>query len=76
MLMMNRAVPEPDPIDPEQLLTIRQVAQMLQYSEQTIRNRIASGTFLPPTHRDGRLVRWRRADILSFMERFKNRKLW
>ncbi len=63
MLMMSRSVPEPDSDDPEQLLTIRQVACLLQVSEQTIRNRIASGTFLPPTHRDGRLVRWRRADL-------------
>lgn len=72
MLMMSRSTAEPDPSDPDQLLTIQQVAGLLQICEQTIRNRVASGTFLPPTHRVGRLVRWRRADVLEFVGRFEN----
>ena len=67
MLMMSVAKPKPDPYDPEQLLTIQQVAQLLQYSVQTIRNRVDSGHFLPPTHRDGRQIRWRRADLLDHL---------
>lgn len=69
-LMMGRT-PEPDPLDPKQLLTIKQVARLTQLCEQTIRNRIASGKFLPPIHRDGRMVRWRRADLLDFLKRFE-----
>ena len=70
LIMMGRSKPEPDLYDPEQLLNIQQVAGLLQYSEQTIRNRIDSGKFLPPTHRDGREVRWRRADVLDYIQRF------
>ena len=36
MLMMGRSKPDPDPYDPEQLLSIQQVARLMQYSEQTM----------------------------------------
>jgi len=71
MLMMSPGKPTPDPFDPEQLLTIYQVAQLMQYSVQTIRNRVDSGRFLPPTHRDGRMIRWRRADLLAYLHRLR-----
>lgn len=67
MPMMSLNKPDPAPCDPEQLMTIRQVAQLMQYSVQTIRNRLDSGSFLPPTHRDGRMIRWRRADLLEYL---------
>lgn len=71
MLMMSLRKPNPDPFDPEQLLTIQQVAQLMQCGIQTIRNRIDSGTFLAPTHRMGRQIRWRRMDVLEYMGRFR-----
>ncbi len=75
MLMMSVVKTKPDPYDPEQLLTIQQVAQLTQYSVQTLRNRIDSGGFLPATHRDGRQVRWRRADLLNFLAQFRTDEL-
>lgn len=68
MLMMSPRTPEPDPIDPEQLLTIQHVAQLLQVSVQTIRNRLDGGQFLPPTHRFGRQIRWRRSDVIAYLQ--------
>lgn len=67
----RNAMPHPDPCDPEQLMTIKQVAQLIQYSVQTIRNRLDSGSFLPPTHRDGRMIRWRRADLLEYLRELR-----
>lgn len=71
MLMMSIRKPEPDPFDPNQLLTIKQVSQLLQVGEQTIRNQIESGRFLAPTHQFGRQLRWRRAELLEYMSRLK-----
>lgn len=63
----------PDTQDPEQLLTILQVAQLLQCSEQTIRNHIAEGKFPGPTNRFGKMVRWRRANVVEYLHRQQGR---
>ncbi|MEQ9410700.1 MAG: helix-turn-helix domain-containing protein [Fuerstiella sp.] len=71
MLMMTTRKPDPDPYDPNQLLTIKHVAQLLQVGEQTIRNRIELGQFLAPTHKFGRQLRWRRAELLEYLKQLK-----
>jgi excisionase family DNA binding protein len=73
MAVKCSGIPDPDPSDSEQLLTIKQVAGLMQYSVQTIRNRLDSGSFLRPTHRDGRMIRWRRADLLEYLKRLRNK---
>lgn len=53
---------ETDP--PERLLTIKEVAQIQQTCERTIRRRIASGELL--AIRDGRLIRVRPRDLRAY----------
>lgn len=71
MLMLSLRKPDPDPYDPDQLLSIKQVAQLLQVCEQTVRNKIETGEFLPPTHQLGRQLRWRRAELLEYLSRLR-----
>ncbi|WP_083656015.1 helix-turn-helix domain-containing protein [Mongoliimonas terrestris] len=52
---------------PERLLTIRDVANLQQTCERTIRRRIASGEL--PAIRDGRLVRIRPSDLRAYRAR-------
>lgn len=52
---------------PERLLTIRDVANLQQTCERTIRRRIASGEL--PVIRDGRLVRIRPSDLRAYRAR-------
>jgi excisionase family DNA binding protein len=52
---------KPEIHPPERLLTIKEVAQIQQTCERTIRRRIASGEL--PAIRDGRLIRVRPRDL-------------
>jgi excisionase family DNA binding protein len=49
---------------PERLLTIKEVANLQQTCERTIRRRIASGEL--PAIRDGRLIRVRARDLRAY----------
>jgi excisionase family DNA binding protein len=48
--------------EPDDLLTIDEVAAMFKLDERTIRRHVASGEFPKPV-RVGRTVRWRRCDL-------------
>lgn len=66
MLMMSLRKQEPDPYDPDQLMTLEQVARLLQLGHQTIRNHVATGKFPEPLT-IGRSVRWRRKEVVEFL---------
>jgi predicted DNA-binding transcriptional regulator AlpA len=48
--------------EPNDLLTIEEVAAMFKMDERTIRRHVATGEFAKPV-RVGRSVRWRRCDL-------------
>ena len=49
------------------LLTVRQVAELLQLNEAHVRDRLSKRRDFPPAYRIGGL-RWERADILAWIE--------
>ncbi len=52
----------------EQLIDIRDLAQILKIPAKTIRNKLSNGTWpIEPLH-IGRLIRWRRSDVESFLQ--------
>jgi len=53
-------------VQPQQLLTAEQLAQLLQMSLRSIRRKASDGE-LPPPIRLGRLTRWRRDVIESWL---------
>jgi excisionase family DNA binding protein len=54
-------------LDGDSLLTIEQVADFLNLPVATIRKQRAMGTFAPG-YRLGKHIRWRRSDILEWLE--------
>jgi predicted DNA-binding transcriptional regulator AlpA len=52
----------------EQLLSPRNLADVLGISEQTIYNRHSTGGDLPPTIKLGRLIRFRPTDVESWLK--------
>lgn len=52
----------------QQLLTIRDVADLLKISQASVRNLTIRGK-LPAPVRLGRLIRWRPGDLTAFLER-------
>ncbi|OJY51411.1 MAG: hypothetical protein BGP03_16035 [Pseudonocardia sp. 73-21] len=56
---------------PDRLLSIDDVAQMLQIPVQSIYKQRSVGTFCP-AYRIGRHLRWRRGELLSWLESRKD----
>lgn len=50
------------------LLTIRDLAQLVGWSERTVYNRRHRGDSMPPAVHVGRTVRFRRADVEAWLE--------
>lgn len=66
--MANRAALSPTPAEPERLLLpVDQVAQMLGLGVRTVW-RLTSARRLAAPVRIGRAVRWRRQDVLEFVD--------
>jgi len=62
--------------DPEQLLTAKQVAAVLQLSLRTVWNHLSAAR-LPEPIRIGSRVRWRRAELTDWVEAgCPDRKTW
>ena len=50
------------------LITVRQVAELLQLNEAHVRERLSKQRGFPVAYRFGRVLRWERADILDWIE--------
>jgi excisionase family DNA binding protein len=55
--------------DREQLLTADQIAERLVVSKRTFYRLISAGRFPPGIAFSRKCVRWRRADVLAFLDR-------
>jgi excisionase family DNA binding protein len=60
----------PSPPDPLQLLTIKQVAGLVQMSKSWVEQQVTAGNLVP--HRPGRCVRFSRADVAAFQASLRN----
>ena len=58
----STAIPDTD------LLTVKQVAALLQISVRTMRRNIAEGKMPDPTYVGARAPRWGRAQIMAWIE--------
>lgn len=54
--------------DPDRLLNIEEVAEMLGWSVRTVENQLLSGEFIQPTVKIGRLRRWWRRAVINWIE--------
>jgi excisionase family DNA binding protein len=54
-----------------QLLTIRDIAQVLNVSEGTVRNLVKKGELPRARKVNGRLARWHRADVEAYLAKLR-----
>jgi len=54
--------------DPDRLLNIEEVAELLGWSVRTVENHLLSGEFLQPTVRIGKLRRWWRRAVIQWIK--------
>lgn len=60
--------PSPNPVSPEQRLSVKEVAALLSRSVSGIWAAVKSGDFPPPERYGTRCSRWRWGDILDRLE--------
>jgi predicted DNA-binding transcriptional regulator AlpA len=55
----------------KRMMDIKELASYIGLKPQTIRNQISMGTFLIPTKKLGRLLKWDRRDVDGFLDKLK-----
>jgi excisionase family DNA binding protein len=63
----SRNSPPPDLL-PEALLTSREVARLLAVSVRTLFRMVRAGRFPEPVRYNRRLVRWKRDEVLQYLQ--------
>ena len=53
------------------MMDIKELSSYIGIKPQTIRNQISMGTFLIPTKKLGRLLKWDRRDVDGFLDKLK-----
>ena len=54
-----------------QLLSVKQVCEIASISRSTVYRKIDAGTFPPPVHLGGNMVRWVLRDIQNWIQKLK-----
>jgi predicted DNA-binding transcriptional regulator AlpA len=55
----------------KRMMDIKELSSYIGLKPQTIRNQISMGTFLIPTKKLGRLLKWDRRDVDGFLDKLK-----
>ena len=55
----------------KRMMDIKELSSYIGIKPQTIRNQISMGTFLIPTKKLGRLLKWDRRDVDGFLDKLK-----
>jgi predicted DNA-binding transcriptional regulator AlpA len=55
----------------KRMMDIRELSSYIGLKPQTIRNQISMGTFLIPTKKLGRLLKWDRREVDGFLDKLK-----
>ena len=54
-----------------QLLSVKQVCELTSISRSTVYRKVDAGTFPPPVHLGGNMVRWVLRDIQNWIQKLK-----
>jgi predicted DNA-binding transcriptional regulator AlpA len=68
----HNARPVPNPISPEQRLSVKEVAVLLSRSVSGIWAAVKSGNFPPPERYGSRCTRWRWGTVLDHLNQVRN----
>ena len=55
----------------KRMMDIKELSSYIGIKPQTIRNQISMGTFLIPTKKLGRLLKWDRREVDGFLDKLK-----
>jgi len=55
----------------KRMMDIKELSSYIGLKPQTIRNQISMGTFLIPTKKLGRLLKWDRREVDGFLDKLK-----
>ena len=55
----------------KRMMDIRELSSYIGLKPQTIRNQMSMGTFLIPTKKLGRLLKWDRREVDGFLDKLK-----
>ena len=55
----------------KRMMDIKELSSYIGIKPQTIRNQMSMGTFLIPTKKLGRLLKWDRRDVDGFLDKLK-----